>query len=426
MFCSKCGRLLDDGVKFCPGCGKQIKTAAVEKETRSVETGVFEENAEMTEDETAAAGELGIAFPEGINNGNENFGEMNGADSQNYYNNGQSYNAYTYNGEENFKVKGKRSAAATVICTIFSIVMTVIASTIMMSIVLSTSITSCMPENLFEEAFGDMKCSEIQIGYLLDKSEGYDKDTTLAEYVYDKMDDEQKGRMDEKDVADIIDDTTIGKYILKTADKYVEVVCGERDEVSIKKEDIVELIEENEDLVEEISGRKLTKTEYDKIEKLIDDSGVEKISLSKEDIYGGGADTVRFAKLLTGGTITMIVNIVLGFAALFFIFVIFLLNTHKPRLVCLYSGVAVFFAGINGLLFGAGTKFLINYFDGEYGVYSLYNVLRVYAQSLMNRFFLVGEITLAVSVVLFIIFAVLKHRAKKLQPNSWERGMGNV
>ncbi len=399
MFCSKCGRLITDGARFCSGCGRQIKTEVVENMNQCDGSGVFPgEKTETAETETAESDYSGDVQADG------------------------SCADYGY-GYGNRK---KRSTAAIVVCTLFSIVLTLIVSGIVTAIILGSSITSCMPEKLFESAFGGIKCSEIQIGYLLDKSEGYDNDTTLAEYVYDKMDDEQKDRLKEEDIADIIDDTTIGKYILSTADKYVEVVCGERDEISVKKEDIISLIEENEELIEEIRGRELTKSEYKKIEKLIDESGVEKISLSKEDIYGGSSDVIRFSKLMTGVMITVVLNAVLGIAALFFIFIIFLLNQHKPRLVCIYSGFAVLFAGLKGLLCGVGAKMLVDYFEGQYGKYSMYNVFKVYMDSLTERLFLIGAIALAVAVVLFIINAVLKHREKKNQYDSWERGMGNV
>lgn len=398
MVCGICGKEISGTSKFCPFCGGKVSNEynGVKEEWNSV----VGESAQTSTDNTEYTD-------------SEEYGDNGAARNHIKYERMQSQSEYSLADMPVKKKRHKRKRPfwLAAICTAFSILFAWVLFSLCLTLLYCTVFSRAASDVMSVYSSNSTNFSEIPVGQILnrfDSSGDYEDDVTLSEYVYDKLPAKDKENTTEEDIAEMIDNPSISEFVGEVMDDYMKVMTGRTDEASISNDRILQVVRENEKLVETAIGRDLSESDYRAIESKLDEANFEE-NTTISNHHGDFADDLpairSVYKIMDNPTL---VFVGLGIAIGVILFIILLLNLHKPYVVFRYLGVCTVLAAGIGYATGAVFNWAINEL-GERERVSFNMVLGLMGNP-QNRimtnstFFLIAGIVL---IAAYIVIAVL-------------------
>ncbi len=278
-FCTMCGKEADDNALFCMYCGNRFK----------VDGGVSDQS--QSETNTVTQTEVKEKVP-------------------------QSKETETRPDKNILKPEKRTMTVAekigtVIVCALLLVVLLVGA--------LAGVVKNTVSEKSIAKIIDEIDIADITVEQILD----IDDDKTLAEYIYENMDEASVSEYDisEKEVAELLEEDAIKEFITDTLSDYCYYICYGGNVPKITSEDLIEFIEDNEDKIFEITGYELSDEDYAYIEELEDSGQLDALDVSvledNEEISEMLATLRTF--LSTGFFFTLIIIALLLCIAIFFL-----------------------------------------------------------------------------------------------------------
>lgn len=265
---------------------------------------------------------------------------------------------------------------------------------------------SFTPDNINDVLLSSKGITEMEIGTLVGNAAD-DESETLSHFVLRQIPDEQKDaypELTEENLNKLLENKEVRKIVSDSIGDVVGYYTGENDKLEIDSDKIIDALTENADLVEEYTGKKLLKEDYDAIRTQIDDFNENELQEITKD---GSKDLGLAMKVLKFVFSDTTLYILIGVTA----FITLMVMLTCGRFVD--SGlihVGITSALIGGLVYG-GVKFgedrLADALSGKLGE----NNIDLLRKLLFGQFDNTGLIVLCVggAVVLFgIIVKILR------------------
>ncbi|MBQ8280817.1 MAG: zinc ribbon domain-containing protein [Lachnospiraceae bacterium] len=359
MICRSCGReIINENSKFCIYCGAQIISDFNEgfnqTESGTPEFTGYENPQPQYED-------VQPQYNNDYTQYDDARGQYNNTDTQ--YNNMQQA-GYNLADVPREKVKKKRPWWLAFICGVLTTILSVVLFIFMLSLLFSSS--------LLGSGLKSMKYGELPVGTFLkeiDDSREWDDDTTLGEYIYYKIPESDRENMSEEDFEELIEESSMIEFVEDLTSDIFAVYFGQKDEARVSTKDIIELVEDNEEFIEEAMGRELKDSDYDKIERELEEIGFEEeFVITSEDVkedMGADEDIETFWEVIRILSNPTVIFISLAVAIGVVLVLILICNLHKPRCVFNYAAVTAIISAGFGILTTKAFDMLLNELSGE-------------------------------------------------------------
>ncbi|MBO4697161.1 MAG: zinc ribbon domain-containing protein [Lachnospiraceae bacterium] len=154
------------------------------------------------------------------------------------------------------------------------------------------------PENLMEAVTDTSVITKMDVADLTGSEA--DRGKSVAEYIIEQIPEEQRAlypELNEKNLEMLLKDKEVKKLISGVVDGAVDFLTGEEDEFAVDADKIVSVLEDKADVIEEYTGKKLKKEDYDAIRDGIEEFNEEQASqLTRNggDGFETGMKIIRF------------------------------------------------------------------------------------------------------------------------------------
>lgn len=155
------------------------------------------------------------------------------------------------------------------------------------------------------KVLGSDSFAELDLSALLDSGE--DSAVTLSAYIYDMIPDEQKDAypdITEENIEEILENRAIRNALASAIGDITDYFVGENDKLELDADKVIDLLEENEELIEELTGKTMQKSDYKDIRKEIEEFNEDELQDIVEDLEDSEAAKVmkvlRFILSKTG------------------------------------------------------------------------------------------------------------------------------
>ena len=170
-----------------------------------------------------------------------------------------------------------------IVCQIFAIFFGIILFAGILAWIITSQISKIMePENLVEMVTDNMALEDLEVDELFDDAE---EGTTLAEYISQQASDYQgkKVKITDSDLNEILSSPSVKEFLEDKIGDYVDFLEGDSNgkKPIINADQLYELIDENRDEIEEVTGERLTKESMREIRKNLNQIDFDSLSLDK-------------------------------------------------------------------------------------------------------------------------------------------------
>lgn len=233
------------------------------------------------------------------------------------------------------------------------------------------------------------------------------QEVTVADYFYEAYKSaysrysEEQLNITREEMKELLEDSTLGEFIKDKINDYLADATGDTGTGRITKQEIMDLVEENEELISKASGGYImTDEDYDLISAQLDELDITKtLDLS----------TVRREQelpfILAGHLTSWYALAAVGFVCLIWILLLFLVNKYRVSNVLLYTGIALLGAG----LVGAAAKLLQTTLIRRISEAASLSrdLVRPVAEDLIGLYWQIALYAIAAGALLILIFAVI-------------------
>lgn len=146
------------------------------------------------------------------------------------------------------------------------------------------------------KVLGSDSFAELDLSALLDSGE--DSAVTLSAYIYDMIPDEQKDAypdITEENIEEILENRAIRNALASAIGDITDYFVGENDKLELDADKVIDLLEENEELIEELTGKTMQKSDYKDIRKEIEEFNEDELQDIVEDLEDSEAAKVMKA-----------------------------------------------------------------------------------------------------------------------------------
>jgi len=292
---------------------------------------------------------------------------------------------------------------------IFSIPLTAVLAALLVAVILLFGIRTATSANTIEHMIKDIDISEAVASGM---SEG---DTeSLAEALYEEYYEAAvNGNADviltEDELEEFFEESTIDDFIAEKGGEYISALLTGDHSAKITKEELLDLVKDNEHIIEEITGGEtLSDKDYEMIENFIDKENLtEQLDMKNmglDDDFAEDLETIRSAY-------TLGFWLVIG-AALFILLLLALFNLRGNFLTSLYSGIALLFAGGIGVLTLALRSFVLSAARSETEE-AVMKIIEPVIDTVCRSFWIPGLVAAALGVGCIALFIVMRIVGKK-------------
>ena len=307
--------------------------------------------------------------------------------------------------EETAETPAKKGTPAwwRVIRCLFSIPLTVLLIVALVAFMTLAAIRNIPQKNTMDSLFKKIAPTEMMAQVL---SEG--ETDSFASLIYDSYErtateNDFENILSESELQEILDSSTLDEFLSeKTADYLSAFMSGETGN-SITKNDLLDLVRENEALITQIAGgQKLTEEDYVMLEKAIDESDiVEEMDLS-QILPRDDVTSINVVRLVYSYGVYAAIAL-----CLVLVLLIALLNLRGHFLTSLYSGIALLVAGSIGALTLALKTLVVNILlPAELPLSS--HALSAVVSMVLSGFWKVGFCMLGGAVLCIALFAIMR------------------
>lgn len=158
----------------------------------------------------------------------------------------------------------------------------------------------------------------------------------------------EKYGVTKEQVNELIEKMEVKEFLGEKLNDYVDgVISGAELTETITKEEIIDFIKEKEEVIEEVTGHKMTEENYETIDTYIEESKVIE-TVTQTVVAEENKQMIELVRFVLSPTLTLIA----GGVCLFFILVILLLNVKHISDTLLYAGIPML---VTGLIFGVAS-----------------------------------------------------------------------
>ena len=185
------------------------------------------------------------------------------------------------------------------------------------SMVLYSVRNALSKKNLNEVITETEDFTEIEIGKLM--GESVDDDETLAHYILDQIPDEQKEmfpELTEENLSKLLENKEVKELASSALGDLVAYYTGESDKLEIDADKIVDTLTENSDLIEEYTGKKMEKSDFDEVRRQITDFNENELKEIADQETGDLTKVLKIVRFVFSDTCMYILFGITGFFAL--------------------------------------------------------------------------------------------------------------
>lgn len=197
--------------------------------------------------------------------------------------------------------------------------------------------------------------------------------------------------LDEKEAAEIYEKSTIKKFVKTKITAFADYILRDSDPVEIKADEIVELVKENEELIETISGEPIYGFDYDNIEVLSED-------IEEDDTIELLSDTLK--SYCSATKLALLILATLIFCALLWII-------RRNYDALLWGGMAVSLSAFLFAVAGLVLKIVVSNALAAEGVF-VAMLAKLYLSGIMTPILIYSGCFLVIGAVLMISYFVTK------------------
>lgn len=386
VFCSTCGCEAADGQKFCMKCGSKLPNIAAEMIVPTFYTG-----SEGVADVTPAPVEQTIAETPAMQGFEQPVAQFYQPMPQEYPMN-QMVQPMPQKAPRRKLGFGRRLLAFMLCMLLF-----VIGSATILFHAVKRSISS---DNI-SKAFTEVDILDMEVGQLVGDA---DNKQSLLSYVFERIPEAQKAaypELNEENISELLENKAIRKAVSDVLGGTLEYFTGENDHFEINAEKVIKVLKKNEDLIEELTGKKMLEEDFDAIRDTLEDINENELKKITKDEDETLTKMLKYIRMFLSDTSQYILY---GIVA-FFTLMIFLACGRFVDSALLHTGVTAALSG--GLIFGTvklGGEKVAELLEDTVGktIYSLFEAL------LFNNVAKTGLIVLIAGGVLILIGIIYK------------------
>lgn len=295
-----------------------------------------------------------------------------------------------------------------VIRCIFSIPLTVLLIAALLAFTVLSALRHIPKENTVKKLFNEIEPTQMIAEVL---SEG--ETDSLASVIYDAyeqtaIENGAEEILAEEELQKVLDSSTLDEFLSEKTAAYVSAIMNGETNVAITKEELLDLVRENETVIAQVTGGiTLTEEDYTTLENAIDESGiVEQLDMSQilpqEDV--AVIDTVQ---LVYNEAFYAAIALCLVLVLLLALF-----NLLGHFLTSLYSGIALLFAGTIASLTLAAETVAVDLIAAQGAPLSA-NLLSAVVHTLLSGFWQTGFCLVGggvLCIALFIVMRIIRRR----------------
>ncbi len=292
---------------------------------------------------------------------------------------------------------------------LFSIPLTAVLAALLVAVILLFGIRTATSANTIEHMIKDIDITDAVASGL---SEGGTE--SLAEALYDDyyeaaMNSNADVILSEEELEEFFEESTIDDFIAEKGGEYISALLTGDNSAKITKEELLDLVKDNEHIIEEITGGEtLSDKDYEMIENFIEEENLtEQLDMKNmglDEDFSEDLETIRSAY-------TIGFWLVIG-AALFILLLLALFNLRGHFLTSLYSGIALLFAGGIGMLTLALRSFVLSAARSETDGVAM-KIIEPVIETVCRSFWIPGLVAAVLGVGCIVLFACMRIRAKK-------------
>ncbi len=291
----------------------------------------------------------------------------------------------------------------------FSIPLTTVLTVLLVCVIALYGLQHITRADTLETMIKDMNITSIVAEEI---SRG--KTDSLAEALYDEYYEAAVNSnadivLSEDELEEFFEESTIQDFVAeKSADFLSSFLNGETD-AKITKEEIVDLIEDNEKVVEKITGgQTLSDNDYAMIEEFIEKENlVEQFDMTKMGLDTGLAEDLSLVRTSYSTVFWLLIG-----ACLFVLLLIALFNLLGHFLTALYSGIALLVAGGIGALSLAAQSAILSMARAEMSNTEM-NIITPLVDTIFRGFWIAGLVAMAAGTLCIILFAIMRIVGRK-------------
>lgn len=233
----------------------------------------------------------------------------------------------------NGAINGRRETIAVTLCVLMSII-AILAS---LMFLLRASVSEEAVQSAMNKAFDDF--ADIPIGSLVDEEE----DTTISEFVYSMLEEKYQSQIGKKNLRKLLNEEFVQDFVAEKMNDYLSDALYDNGRGKIKIDEIMELLEDNGEKIQKLTGFPMSEYNLDYIQNVIEDSRIlkkTKLSTYAKD-YESEFSVLRFF-FSDAVSILLVVLGILLLAGIFFVL------PDKTK-ACYYVGIAFIVVGCMNL-----------------------------------------------------------------------------
>ena len=175
----------------------------------------------------------------------------------------------------------KKKKRLSVISWIFSVLFGILLFAGVLGWIVTSQLSRLMePKNLVEAVTENLDLEKIQASDIVKE---VTEDKTLAEYI-SEVASEARGedvKISDADINEIMNNPFVKVYLEDKLTDYMDYLSGDTSAPAITSEEIYKLIEDNKEVVEEVTGNKITDDELEAIRDEINNMDLDNLDMSK-------------------------------------------------------------------------------------------------------------------------------------------------
>lgn len=372
MYCGKCGSQVDDGIKFCPKCGKDLRN--INKSSANVSC-----NASDNQNNVPNVNLQTHYNPQGdVNNRqipNNNFMPQNNYSELNTVSN---------------KNKTEKSSIPS---KIISIILCIFLFAFSFS-----ALFIGMANTVLEKENLEKVCSKVELDKINISFNG--KEETVSDLILEIAADSiiKKYDINKDNIETVLDDHKIRGYIEDITVDYIRYVFYNEESKNLNTDSIINILKKCADVVEDKTLYSFKESDYDDMKKELENGALCFLNVSDYD------DSQNTALSVIRIIMSVPAIIILSVLAVAVMILILLCNKWKIKYLFAYSGMTFIITG-SVFIFAPAVGFIVNMINDIY-------IFNFALKAVALNSLLFGFITLAVGVIMFIVYKTAFRRKK--------------
>lgn len=237
---------------------------------------------------------------------------------------------------------------------------------------------------------------------------------SLAEALYDEYYEAATNSnadivLSEEELEEFFEKSTIEDFVAEKSGEFLSAFLNGDTDAKITKDEIMDLIEDNETVIKKITGGKtLSDNDYAMIEEFIEKENLtEKFDMAKMGLDNDLSKDLSLVRTFYSNGFWLLVGV-----CLFVLLLIALFNLFGRFLTALYSGIALLIAGGIGALTLVVQSAILSMARAEMGETEM-NLLTPVIETVFRSFWVMGLVAMAAGTVCIILFAIVRIVGRK-------------